>query len=353
VACSPQKSLAPLVAQLQPSVVNIYTTKLQAHHHPLAPFFSVPPQVTKERSLGSGFIYNATEGLVVTNAHVVAQAQEIKVRLSDRRELRATLLGGDPEIDLALLRVQRQPGTNHKLHQVQVGDSDQLRVGDWVLAIGNPFGLSQTVTLGIVSALSRTIGAGPFDDFIQTDASINPGNSGGPLFDMQGRVVGINTAIHREGQGIGFAIPMTMAQPLLDQIRTDGRVTRVHLGVVIQDVTPQVAQALGQAQPQGALVASVISGSPASAAGIQPGDVIVQFNNHDIEYSRSLPTQVARTRSGQQVPVTVLRARQRLNLTATMVNRPPSQYAPPQGAPPGWPQRGGPGFGPQGRPWQR
>ena len=323
--CSPRQSLAPLVTKLQPSVVNIYATKLRAQHNPLAPFF-LPnqPHVAKQQSLGSGFIYDAAAGLVVTNHHVIAKAHEVKVRLSDHRELDAHILGSDPQTDIALLQVH-QP---RDLQAVQAGDSDQLQVGDWVLAIGNPFGLSQTVTVGIVSALSRTIGAGPYDDFIQTDASINPGNSGGPLFDMQGRVVGINTAIHREGQGIGFAIPMSLAAPLLDQIRTTGRVVRAQLGVIIQEVTPDLGRAMGLDRPVGALVHTVLPGTPAAQAGILPGDIIVEFNNHEIEVSRNLPTQVARTRIGQQVPLVVLRAGQRMELQATLAPQPPPQMGP-------------------------
>ncbi len=342
VTCTPRESLAPLVARLQPSVVNIYATKLRAAYNPLAPFFFPNhPQITKEQSLGSGFVLNAADGLVVTNHHVVAKAANVKVRLSNRRELDAQLLGSDPQTDIALLRVQ----SPEKLQGVEVGDSDQLRVGDWVLAIGNPFGLSQTVTVGIVSALSRTIGAGPYDDFIQTDASINPGNSGGPLFDMQGKVVGINTAIHREGQGIGFAIPMSLAVPLLEQIRSTGRVVRPHLGVVIQDVPPELASSMGLDRPRGALVHSVMPGSPASQAGIQPGDVIVEFNGHSIETSRNLPTQVARTRSGEQVEIVVYRSGQRRELQSTITAQPqPQPQGGFQGWPPAHPQRP-PGYG--------
>jgi serine protease Do len=283
----------------------------------------------------------------VTNAHVIAKAQQVQVRLSDRRELTATVLGSDRATDIALLRVD--PADD--LQQVELGESDNLRVGDWVVAIGNPFGLSQTVTVGIVSALSRTIGAGPYDDFIQTDASINPGNSGGPLFDMNGRVIGINTAIHAEGHGIGFAIPISMASPLLDQIRSTGRVVRSHLGVMIQDVAPELARAMRLERPAGALVASVVAGSPAAQAGIQPGDVIVEFNGHDIEVSRNLPTQVARTRVGETVPVVVIRNGGRVTVRATLEERrtpppPPGGYGPPRGWPPG--SRPGPRPGPGG-----
>ncbi len=352
-ACESRQSLAPLITKLQPSVVNIYATKIRQQFNPLAPFFNIPQSVIKQQSLGSGFIFNASEGLVVTNHHVVAKAQQVKVRLSDRRELTATLLGSDPAIDLALLRVQ--PAT--KLREVVTGDSDQLQVGDWVLAIGNPFGLSQTVTVGIVSALSRTIGAGPYDDFIQTDASINPGNSGGPLFDMQGRVVGINTAIHREGHGIGFAIPMSMARPLLDQIRATGRVVRGYLGVVFQDVTADHAQTLGLQGPNGAYVVEVYPGSPAARAGLRPGDIIVEFNNHEINVASNLPTQVARTRSGVTVPVVVLRGGQRVTVNATLVQRPQQPVAPPSQQPwpnlrtPGQPRQ--PGYPPQQAPNRR
>jgi serine protease Do len=332
-------SLAPLIAKVQPSVVNIYSTKLRATYNPLAPLFNIPPQqITKERSLGSGFIFSAAEGLVVTNHHVVAQAAEVNVRLSDRRQLPATVLGSDPEIDLALLRVQ----TPERLEQVTIGDSDRLQVGDWVLAIGNPFGLSQTVTVGIVSALSRTIGAGPYDDFIQTDASINPGNSGGPLFDMQGHVVGINTAIHREGQGIGFAIPMSMALPLIEQIHTTGRVVRVYLGVIIQDVSPEAARAAGLDRPVGAAVIQVEAGSPAAQAGLQNGDIIVEFNGHAISVSQNLPTQVARTNPGQRVDIVVQRRGGRVTLQTTVAPRPPAPTVP--GGMQPWPPQGYPGY---------
>jgi serine protease Do len=328
-------------------VVNIYATKLHAQYNPLAPFFFPnQPQVTKEQSLGSGFVYDAGNGLVVTNHHVIAKANEVKVRLSDRRELDARLLGSDPQTDIALLQVS----SPEKLQAVVIGDSDRLQVGDWVLAIGNPFGLSQTVTVGIVSALSRTIGAGPYDDFIQTDASINPGNSGGPLFDMEGRVVGINTAIHREGQGIGFAIPMSLAEPLLDQIRTTGRVARSQLGVIIQDVTPEIAAAMGLDPPSGALVNTVMPGSPAALAGVMPGDVILQFNGHEIATSRNLPTQVARTRIGEQVALIMFRRGSRQELQVNMSAMPPPQMPPGYGQPwvPGTPGTPGPSGPPQG-----
>jgi serine protease Do len=341
----PRQSLAPLVEKLQPAVVNIYATKLEARWNPLAPFFFPgQPQIEEQRALGSGFIYDTSNGLVVTNHHVIAKAQQVKVRLSDRRELFATVLGFEPETDLALLQVQ--PTEN--LHAVEIGDSDRLRVGDWVLAIGNPFGLSQTVTVGIVSALSRTIGAGPYDDFIQTDASINPGNSGGPLFDMNGRVVGINTAIHAAGQGIGFAIPISLARPLLDQIRSTGRVVRATLGVIIQDITPDMARAMGMDRPHGALVANVTAGGPAAAAGIEPGDVIVEFNGHPIELSRNLPTQVTRTPVGERVPVVVLRRGERRTVQATLAARQASVTPPGYGPPYGGPGTIVPGLPPQG-----
>jgi serine protease Do len=342
VQCTPRESLAPLVTKLQPSVVNIYATKLRAQYNPLAPFFFPDqPHITKQQSLGSGFIYDSAAGLVVTNHHVIAQADAVKVRLSDRRELDARMLGSDPQTDIALLQVE--PAAD--IQAVEAGDSDALQVGDWVLAIGNPFGLSQTVTVGIVSALSRTIGAGPYDDFIQTDASINPGNSGGPLFDMRGRVVGINTAIHREGQGIGFAIPMSLAVPLLDQIRTTGRVVRAQLGVIIQDVTPDMARAMSMERPHGALVVQVMAGTPAEAAGLRSGDIIVEFNHHVIEVSRNLPTQVARARIGERLPIVVLRGGQRTEVAVTLAPQPQPQMVPGPWGPPGYPgYPGDPGF---------
>ena len=256
-------------------------------------------------SLGSGFIIDPS-GLVVTNNHVIADADEVSVTLHDGDKLEAEVIGKDPKTDLALLRVK----PSKPLPAVQFGDSDGLRVGDWVLAIGNPFGLGGTVTAGIVSARSRDINAGPYDDFIQTDASINRGNSGGPLFDMEGRVVGVNTAIFSPSGGsigIGFAIPATMAKNVIDQIEKYGKPRRGWLGVRIQSVTEELAEGLGLSAPKGALVAGVTDDGPAAKSGIQQGDVILEFDGKEVTEMRSLPRIVAETEIGKEVPVTVWR----------------------------------------------
>jgi serine protease Do len=263
------------------------------------------PSSRRVTSLGSGFIIDAA-GLVVTNNHVIADADEVSVTLHDGSKLDAEVIGKDPKTDLALLRVK----PSKPLPAVQFGDSDRLRVGDWVLAIGNPFGLGGTVTAGIVSARSRDINAGPYDDFIQTDASINRGNSGGPLFDMDGRVVGINTAIFSPSGGsigIGFAIPATLAKNVIDQIGKYGKPRRGWLGVRIQSVTEELAEGLGLSTAQGALVAGVTDNGPAAKSGLQQGDVIVRFDGKDVTEMRSLPRIVAETEIGKEVPVTVWR----------------------------------------------
>jgi serine protease Do len=301
-------------------VVNVSTTqKVHSQGAPSMeqfgeqdPFFDFfrhfqPPQRRDftQRSLGSGVIVRP-DGYVVTNAHVVKDADEIVVKLHDDRELKAKVVGIDEKTDLALLHAEGAEG----LPVASLGDSGQLEVGEWVVAIGNPFGLSETVTAGIVSAKGRSIGAGPYDDFIQTDASINPGNSGGPLLDLEGRVVGINSAIFSQSGGnigIGFAIPINLVKHVVEQLSEHGKVVRGWLGVVIQDITPELARSFQLEKNEGALVSEVMADGPAGRAGIERGDVIVEFDGTKIDRSHGLPSVVADTEIGKKVEVTVLR----------------------------------------------
>src|SRR5206468_3900087 len=323
IAVAPTTVTAPdwvaLAQALKPAVVNVSMKRAaQATPEALDPFFQqffgrVPPRV--QRGLGSGFVINA-DGYVVTNNHVVDGATEIRVKLADGRELAGRVVGRDPRTDLALLKVDA-----HGLPTIPLGDSAALKVGEPVMAIGNPFGLEQTVTTGIVSATGRVIGEGPYDDFIQTDASINPGNSGGPLINAQGQAVGINAAIFsRSGGsvGIGFAIPTNLAKPVLTQLAAAGHVVRGYLGVTIQRVTADLAKSFGLPGAHGALVASVAEGGPAKAAGLRPGDVIVEYDGRSLERSDELPRLVAETPLGREVPLTVARDGKTLTLRATI-----------------------------------
>ncbi|HEY7491402.1 MAG TPA: DegQ family serine endoprotease [Candidatus Tectomicrobia bacterium] len=325
-----------LADQLSPAVVNISTVQKPAKRgerpfggprspfqerepfksDPFREFFErffgeTPPQ--GRQSLGSGFIINP-QGLILTNNHVIEEADRIKVILHDEREFEAQVIGRDPKTDLALIKVQ----TEVSLPTVPLGNSDALRIGEWVMAIGNPFGLSHTVTAGIVSAKGRAIGAGQYDDFIQTDASINPGNSGGPLFNTRGEVVGINTAIIAGGTGIGFAIPVNLAKELLPQLHAKGKVTRGWLGVMIQKVTPDLAHSFNLPQPTGALVADVIADGPAAKGGLQRGDIITKFDGTAIHDMHELPRLVANTPVGKQVKVDLLRQGQQQTVTVTV-----------------------------------
>jgi serine protease Do len=269
-----------------------------------------PDTSRRATSLGSGFIIDPT-GLIVTNNHVIADADEITVTLQDNTDLKAEVVGRDTKVDLALLRVK----TNKPLTAVKFGDSDQTRVGDWVLAIGNPFGLGGTVTAGILSARGRDISAGQYDDFLQTDASINRGNSGGPMFNMAGEVIGVNTAIYSPSGGsigIGFAIPANLARPVIEQLKLYGHPRRGWLGVRIQGVTDEIAESLGLDKPRGALIASVNDGGPAQKAGIQPGDVVLDFDGKDIPDVRHLPRIVAETDIDKTVKVTLWRKRKEM-----------------------------------------
>lgn len=307
--------VATLVARVQPSVVNITTehevkVPQSQFQEPFDWFFGpnrrgqrMPPDRSmKQTSLGTGILIDSA-GHVLTNAHVIDGADTVRVKLADDREFKAKVKGRDPKIDVAVLEMEGANG----LPAATLGSSEALRVGEYVIAIGNPFGLGHTVTMGIVSAKSRTIGAGPYDDFIQTDASINPGNSGGPLFNLRGEVIGINTAINPNGQGIGFAIPIDDIKNILPQLLDTGHVARGKLGVLIQPVDANLAQALGLDKPRGALVAQVESSSAGGKAGIDHGDVIVQVDGVDVPSSQDLPRMVARHAPGSKVNVKVLR----------------------------------------------
>jgi serine protease Do len=278
-------------------------------------FGDAPPQ--ERQSLGSGFIIHP-HGLILTNNHVIEEADKIKVILQDEQEFEARIIGRDPKTDLALIKVE----TTATLPTVPLGDSNSLRIGEWVLAIGNPFGLSHTVTAGIVSAKGRVIGAGQYDDFIQTDASINPGNSGGPLFNTRGEVVGINTAIIAGGTGIGFATPINLAKDLLPQLHDQGKVTRGWFGVVIQKVTPELARTFALPKAEGALVADVMTEGPAALGGIKRGDIITSFDGSNIQDWHDLPRVVAKTDVGKDVEVNILRQGKAKTLTVTVAAMP-------------------------------
>ena len=320
-------NFAELAEKVRPSVVNIQTVRtLKGDGRVFRHFFGGPfgnrgpfgekdpfedffgprggngsPEDFRQKSLGSGFIIDS-DGYIVTNNHVIDGASEIKVKLADGREFDAKIVGRDPKTDLALIRIK---GVSD-LVPITMGSSDELRVGSWVVAIGSPFGLEQTVTAGIVSAKGRIIGSGPYDNFIQTDASINPGNSGGPLVNTKGEVIGINTAIVASGQGIGFAIPVDTAKNVIAQLKGNGRVTRGWLGVSIQEITPALAASFGLKDRKGALVADVFKDGPADRAGIARGDVILEFDGKEIANSNDLPRIVAATTVGKEVTVKLL-----------------------------------------------
>lgn len=317
-----------LFKEVSPAVVNISTTQVVKFNrprmrNPFGPqdpfeeffhnYFGRMPREQKRKSLGSGFIVSP-DGFILTNNHVVEKAEEVTVTLLDKEEFRAKVIGTDPKIDIALIKIDAK----RKLPYVALGDSDKLDVGEWVVAIGNPFALGHTVTAGIVSAKGRIIGSGPYDDFIQTDASINPGNSGGPLFNLKGEVVGINTAIMQGGQGIGFATPIQLAKSVLEQLKDKGKVTRGWLGVYIQKLTPEAAENLGISGRHGALVSDVTSGGPAEKAGIRSGDVIVGFNGKEIRDEHELPQAVASTKPGKTANVRLLREGKEMTVAVTI-----------------------------------
>ncbi|MEI6558642.1 MAG: DegQ family serine endoprotease [Rhodospirillaceae bacterium] len=342
---APASGFADLAERLLPAVVNISTTQTLSQRHgaagkqpgakpndapempqfppgsPFEEFFkdffdkqgkepNAPPR--RATSLGSGFIIDAKKGYVVTNNHVIQDADEITVILHDDTNLKAEVVGRDTKTDIALLKV----AADHGLVAVPFGDSDHMRVGDWVLAIGNPFGLGGTVTAGILSARARDINAGPYDDFLQTDASINRGNSGGPMFNLSGEVIGINTAIFSPSGGsvgIGFAIPSALARSVVAQLQEFGHTRRGWLGVRIQGVTPEIGESLGLPKPHGALVASITPNGPAAVAGIQPGDVVSTFDGKEVSEMRRLPRIVADTAINKVVPVLVWRKGKQLS----------------------------------------
>ncbi|MCD4814181.1 DegQ family serine endoprotease [bacterium] len=323
-------SFADVAEQAGPAVVNISTVRIvqspfstpqnmfgdpsmqEFFEHFFGPqvYRNAPPQ--KSTSLGSGVIV-AQEGYVLTNNHVVEKADEILVKLKDGKEYKAKLVGSDASTDLAVLKLSGRK----KWPSVEMGDSDKVRVGDWVIAMGSPFGLEQTVTSGIISAKGRTIGRGPYDEFIQTDASINPGNSGGPLIDMSGNVIGINTMIvSRSGGslGIGFAIPVNMAKRIYNDIRNTGAAQRGWLGIYIQELTPQLARQFKVGKIQGVLLSAVVENGPADRAGMRPKDIIVSFNGRKVATPNELQRLVAKTRKKEKIWVTVLRSGSRKRL---------------------------------------
>ena len=268
--------------------------------------------------LGSGVIIDK-RGLVLTNFHVVKGADEILIRLSDKREYRGQILGTDPKTDLALVKFQ----PDHELTVASMGNSDALRVGEWAIAIGNPFGLDQTVTVGVISATGRSdVGIATYENFIQTDASINPGNSGGPLVNLKGEVIGVNTAIVAAGQGIGFAIPINMVKRVVDQLVDKGKVVRGWLGVALQPLSPDLAQSLGLAGTNGAVVGSTITGSPAAQAGLQQGDVIVAYDSTPVDDYRHVQRLVAETRVGKSVTLQIVRKKQKMDVAVTIAEVP-------------------------------
>jgi serine protease Do len=318
------RSFADLAEKVRPAVVNISTTSTvtipgNPFYHFFGPdqggqngpfddffknfFDQAPDRKMKQQSLGSGFIINK-DGYIITNNHVVDHADEIKVKLSDGREFKARVVGRDKKTDLALIKVS---SLFKDLPILELGDSDKMRVGDWVMAVGNPFGLEHTVTQGIISATGRVIGSGPYDNFLQTDAPINPGNSGGPLVNLKGEVVGINTAIVPGGQGIGFAIPSALAKSITSQLKEKGKVVRGWIGVSIQTVTPELANSFGMKEAKGSLVGDVVKGGPAEKGGIKTGDIIVSFGGKKVETSNDLPRLVAETPVGKSVDAAVIR----------------------------------------------
>ena len=322
-------SFADLAEKLMPSVVNISTTQTVVTRSNPFPNFQFPPgspfgdmfkefgtpQERQSSALGSGFIIDE-KGILVTNNHVIEGAEDIVVQVNGEKKFKAKVIGADPLSDIAVLKIE----SKEKFLPVRFGDSDKARIGDWVIAIGNPFGLGGTVTSGIISARNRSIGLSRYEDYIQTDASINSGNSGGPLFDMNGDVIGINTAIlGRSGNvGIGFSIPSNSAKIVIDQLIEFGETKRGWLGVRIQDVTKEIAEVEKLDEPRGALVASVAPNSPSEKAGVKSGDIILEFNGEKIKQMKELPIIVARTKVGKKVKVKIWRNKKEIIKTITL-----------------------------------
>lgn len=317
---APIQSLAPVVGRITQGVVGISVRGRVRDDNPLLQdpmfrrFFNLQQPIEREtQATGSGVIVDASQGYVLTNSHVVENANSIEVTTKDNRRLKAKLIGRDPDTDIAVLQIPTSG-----LTAVPVGDSDRLQVGDFVLAVGNPFGLGQTVTSGIISALGRSPGIEGYEDFIQTDASINPGNSGGPLVDLQGRIVGINTAILAPSGGnigIGFAVPINMARQVMEQLVRYGEIKRGRIGVAIQDLTPDLAQALGTRHTQGAVIARVEPGSPAERAGLRTNDLVVAINGAPMRSGTELRNRVGLSRIGDEVELTLERGGSERNVT--------------------------------------
>ncbi len=332
-----QGSFVGVAEHVRPAVVHVGTIqRAKTRRGPAAPpgtddpflrdffnqFFGAEGPDTRSEfrrpGLGSGVIIDK-RGLVLTNFHVVKGADEILIRLADKREYRGQILGTDPKTDVAVLRFQ----PDHELTVARLGNSDALRVGEWAIAIGNPFGLDQTVTVGVISATGRSdVGVATYENFIQTDASINPGNSGGPLVNLKGEIIGINTAIVAAGQGIGFAIPINMVKRVVDQLVDKGKVVRGWIGVGLQPLSPELVQSLGVPGNGGAVVSSTIAGSPAAQAGLQQGDVILTYDKVPVEDYRHVQRLVAETRVGKSVTLEVLRKKRKIGVTVTIAEVP-------------------------------
>lgn len=327
--------IADLAEKAGPAVVNIFTETIPKQAPQRQPRMQIPrgtpfddffeqfdqffnqPQQRRSRSLGSGFLISA-DGFIITNNHVVEKADKISVKLQKgEKVLQAKVIGTDPDTDLALIKIEN--GAN--LPFLKLGDSAKMRVGDWVVAIGNPFGLSHSVTAGIISAKGRIIGAGPYDDFIQTDASINPGNSGGPLINLEGEVIGINTAIVASGQGIGFAVPSSIAKDVINQLKNKGKVRRGMMGVTIQPLDENAAKALGLGSAKGALVSQVNPGSPAEKAGLAAGDVVTEVNGQPVGDAHELTSRIGAMAPGESASITYMRKGQTKTVKVILVER--------------------------------
>ncbi len=327
---SSSESISPTVKRLTPSVVNISTTNvIKASPYQdeyFKKFFEkflpdqMPEREFRNKGLGSGFIMSS-DGYIITNNHVVRKAKEIEVILEGGKKYTANIVGTDPVTDLALLKIDPEG----QLPAVEMGDSSALAIGDSVFAIGNPFGLGHTVTAGIVSAKGRALGIGRYDNFIQTDAAINPGNSGGPLFDYEGKVVGVNTAVMARGQGLGFAIPINMAKIVVEHLKVHGRVIRGWLGIMIQDITPEISEALEINRDNGGLVSEVKEGSPADKAGIRRGDVIISVEGEKIPDAATLARKLALTRPGIDTKFVVLRDGKERVFTIKLIEHPENE----------------------------
>jgi serine protease Do len=318
-------TFARLAERIKPAVINVNTERKGPRRSPLDELFGEEsPERMPRRSLGSGVIIDPT-GIALTNAHVVADAEQVEVVTVDGNRHRARILGTDKKTDLAVLRLEANGASGFPY--LPLGDSNETQVGDWVLAVGSPFGLQATVTAGIISAKARQIGAGPYDDFLQTDAAINPGNSGGPLVNMRGEVIGINTAIVRGGSGIGFAIPASMAKRIAAELVSKGRVTRSWLGVALQPLTPELATSFGVKDGKGALVTEVVPDSPAARAGLRAGDVIVELNGKKVENPGALARTIAVVPPGRDARLTVWRDRQERSLSVMLREAPGERQA--------------------------